>query len=426
MERSSVATASVAEPAPAAPVRSREEAEGYVAMVCFKHGPPRLTGVELEWTVHHRADPRQPITTTQLATALGRHAPHTLDPASPASPLPYGSLVTVEPGGQVEISSPPETSLARLLSAASADAVTVGRLLATASLNRGAAALDPHRRPRRLLHTGRYDAMQAFFDPISSYGRQMMCSTAGIQVCLDAGPADARRWQSLHRLGPAIVALFANSSYDAAGDTGWASARMRATLGASPPTTAAPAWCTDPAVDPAAGYARHAVDAPLMCLPHSSTGSWSAPCGVTFADWIDGSRTAAAKLVGRPPTYGDLDYHLTTLFPPVRPHGYFEVRYIDAQPGDDWVAPVALLSTLVADPRQLDRAEAACEPVKDRWLDAARLGLSDPQVARAAEVVADAGCRAIEAAGLEPALTTTITTLVQRRLHDGSPRRCTA
>ena len=42
---------------PSTALRDREQAEGYVAMVCFKHGPPRLHGVELEWTVHHRSDP---------------------------------------------------------------------------------------------------------------------------------------------------------------------------------------------------------------------------------------------------------------------------------------------------------------------------------------------------------------------------------
>ena len=35
----------------AAVVRDRGDAEAYVASVCFKHGPPLLTGVELEWLV---------------------------------------------------------------------------------------------------------------------------------------------------------------------------------------------------------------------------------------------------------------------------------------------------------------------------------------------------------------------------------------
>ncbi|HEX4221324.1 MAG TPA: ergothioneine biosynthesis glutamate--cysteine ligase EgtA, partial [Pseudonocardiaceae bacterium] len=37
-------------------LHDRAAAETYVASVCFKHGPPRLLGVELEWTVHHAHD----------------------------------------------------------------------------------------------------------------------------------------------------------------------------------------------------------------------------------------------------------------------------------------------------------------------------------------------------------------------------------
>lgn len=34
-----------------------------------------------------------------------------------------------------------------------------------------------------------------------------------------------------------------------------------------------------------------------------------------------------------PSTVADLEYHLSTLSPPVRPHGYLDVRYLDVQPG---------------------------------------------------------------------------------------------
>lgn len=43
----------------------------YVAMVCFKHGPPRLLGVELEWTVHHATIPVVPWTQTCRTLPLG-------------------------------------------------------------------------------------------------------------------------------------------------------------------------------------------------------------------------------------------------------------------------------------------------------------------------------------------------------------------
>ena len=64
---------------------------------------------------------------------------------------------------------------------------------------------------------------------------------------------------------------------------------------------------------------------------------------MTFADWVGGA-------LHPPPTTADLDYHVSTLFPPVRPHGHLEVRYVDAQPGRQWALPVAVLGALLSDP----------------------------------------------------------------------------
>src|SRR3981189_1979958 len=80
------------------------EAEGYIASICFKTGPPALVGAELEWTVHDMADPGAPLDPALLRPTLGPHAPPSLTPDGPHQSLPYGSVVTLEPGGQVEIS----------------------------------------------------------------------------------------------------------------------------------------------------------------------------------------------------------------------------------------------------------------------------------------------------------------------------------
>src|SRR6185437_3253115 len=92
----------------------------------------------------------------------------------------------------------------------------------------------------------------------------------------------------------------------------------------------------------------------------------------------------------RAPTAEDLDYHLSTLFPPVRPHGHMELRMIDAQPGDGWIVPAAVVTALTDDGRAADDALAAAEPVwegspdaGDPWLRAARCGPADPVIARA-------------------------------------------
>jgi glutamate--cysteine ligase len=93
--------------------------------------------------------------------------------------------------------------------------------------------------------------------------------------------------------------------------------------------------------------------------------------------------------VGPPPTADDLDYHVSTLFPPVRPRGHLELRVIDAQPGDGWIVPTAVVSALMDDPVAAQAAMAAVEPLQkdgrpsELVLRAARRGQDDPQLAEA-------------------------------------------
>ncbi|HSK58499.1 MAG TPA: ergothioneine biosynthesis glutamate--cysteine ligase EgtA [Actinomycetospora sp.] len=389
---------------PASPLRDRGTAEAYVASVCFKHGPPRLVGTELEWLVRDAADPTRPLDPAVLARALGPHAPATLTglaphprpanghhppPASAALasapvPLPAGGTVTVEPGGQVEIASPPLETVGALVRAVSTDVAALRTLLANEGLVAVPRASDPLRPPRRLLQVPRYAAMEASFDRIGPHGRTMMCSTTAVQVCIDAGEGEdvAHRWAALHELGPVLLAAFANSPVVHGRRTGWKSSRMASWLALDPERTSPPDVA---GADPAHEYARRALDTRLLLLRRDDTGgtSWDAPA-VSFADWIAG-RTDPA------PTRADLDYHLTTLFPPVRPQGHLEVRYLDQQAGDEWVVPVAVVAALMQDPDTVARARAAAEPAVGRWTAAARHGLADRVLHRvAAEVFSQA------------------------------------
>ncbi|WP_420809055.1 glutamate-cysteine ligase family protein [Amycolatopsis suaedae] len=389
-------------------IADRAEGEAYVASVCFKHGPPRLLGVELEYTVHHVGDPARALAPDHLAAALGPHTPRTLAPDSPALPLPAGSTVTLEPGGQVELSTPPRSSLTELITAVSADRAHLAGLLAESGLRLGDAALDAHRPPTRLLATPRYAAMERRFAPMGTGGITMMCSTAGLQVCVDVGERSefAARWAAAHALGPVLLALFANSRR-----RGLASARWRAVMDTEPARTVAGAVSDDPAAD----WAGRVLDTPLMVMPNRA-GDWDAPPGVTFADWIAG-RGAAGLL--DPPTTADLDYHLTTLFTPVRPRGYLEIRYLDAQPGATWTHPVALLTALLSNPSTVDAVLDVCSPVADAWSTAVTRGLDDPGLARTARAVADLGCAALPGTGLSADAVTDITESVRRRLRAG-------
>jgi glutamate--cysteine ligase len=396
----------------AAPVelRSRADAEAYVASVCFKHGPPQRLGVELEWLVHPVSAPAAPLDAAALRAALGPHAPHSLDPRSPARPLPGGSTVTVEPGGQVELASPPLAPLGRLVRTVAADVEVLHARLAAHDLAVAARAADPLRPPHRVLDLPRYRAMERRFDRVGPAGRSGMCSTAAVQVCVDAGegPEVADRWAALHAVGPVLLAAFANSPLLHGRRTGWKSSRMACWLTLDPRRTAPPPAS---AGDPAAAWARRVVGTELLCVRRDEH-TWDAPADVTFGDWVAGA-------LHPPPTTADLDYHVSTLFPPVRPRGHLEVRYVDAQPGRHWALPPAVLAALLSDPAVTARARQACAPTAGRWVSAARNGLADRVLQRAAVAVFELAVDALPA--LEPPawLVDDLVVALERRVRRG-------
>lgn len=402
-------------PAQQRALRDRAEAEAYVAGVCFKHGPPRLAGVELEWLVGSCSAPDAPPDPSVLAAALGPHAPTTLVASSPNVPLPHGSTVTVEPGGQVELASPPLPDLSALLQATAADAAELHRRLSAHGLVVEHRAADPRRPPTRILDVPRYAAMERAFDRFGPYGRSGMCSTSAVQVCVDAGTAAQLplRWAAVHALGPVLLGAFANSPVLHGRRTGWKSSRAACWLAADPARTAPP---DDPlGSDPAGSWARRVLDTPLLCVRRRHA-AWDAPPGVTFADWIDGA------LLTRPST-ADLDYHVSTMFPPVRARGHLEIRYVDAQPGEQWALPTAVLVALLSDPGVTEQALAASEPASDRWIGAARHGLGDPVLAAAAARVFTLACGALRALDAPAALLAELEAVTEHRVLRG---RCPA
>ncbi|HET9871799.1 MAG TPA: ergothioneine biosynthesis glutamate--cysteine ligase EgtA [Propionibacteriaceae bacterium] len=395
-------------------VSTISDAEGYIVSICFKTGPPRLVGVELEFLVHDQADPRAVIEPARLRRALGNHAPTTLTPDSSTLPLSRGGVVTVEPGGQVEISTPPYSSLARLAADTAADLLQLQGLLAAEGLTTRHDAIDPLRTPHLMLDTPRYRAMARNFNHAGPEGFTMMCSTASLQVSIDVGAPDriAARWAAAHAVGPVLLAAFAAGGRHPAMDSGWASPRMRTWLSIDQARTR-PAFCSETS-DPTRDWAQYSLDAPLLCRRRAGE-DWSVPRGLTFADWIRHPEPF-------PPTFGDLEYHLSTLFPPVRPRGYLELRYLDAQPAGQWLAPAALLAGLNTDDALLDEAAEICAPVRDRWHEAAQWGLADRPLGAAALALRDVATRAVGRTDLSPAQIDAVVERLERCLQPRSLR----
>ncbi len=372
---------------------SEVAAEAYVATTCFKTGPPGRVGLELEFLVVHPGDWSAPVDHRVVTGLIGS-----------LPPLPALGTLTFEPGGQVELSTRAAPCLPAVIADASADLAGLRAALAAEGLALVGAGTDPLRPPRRVLDHPRYAAMEAHLDRWGAGGRTMMCSTAAVQVTVEAGHRSSpepdggirSRWQLLHAIGPVLVAAFANSPYVAGRPCGWASGRQAAWHGIDPSRTS-PVGAGGTA-DPAEAYARYALDA-LVLLVRRPGGGWTAPVRMTFRDWVTGAWRGVPGL--GPPTVDDLAYHLTTLFPPVRARGAIELRCVDAQAGDGWRLPPAVVTALLDDPVAAGLAREAAEPVAGRWEHAARTGVADPALATAAVTCLTAAADALTRGGCE-------------------------
>jgi glutamate--cysteine ligase len=353
-----------------AELTSAASAAEYVGGTCLRDGPVGGVGLEVEAHCFDLADPMRRPSWDEINAVIA---------ATP--PLPGGSAITVEPGGAVELSGPPTAGPLRAIEAMAADRAVLRAAFADAGLGLVLLGADPLRPPHRVNPGARYRAMETFFiaSDTGAAGAAMMTSTASVQVNVDAGPRDgwADRVRLAHALGPTMIAITANSPLLGGKFAGWKSARQRV-WSQLDSARCGPVLGVD-GDDPGADWARYALKAPVM-LVHTPDAapvtSW-----VPFAEWADGRML----LGGRRPTETDLDYHLTTLFPPVRPRGFLEIRYLDSVPDDMWPAIAFTLVTLLDDPAAAAIAADATAAVATAWDRAAQIGLGDRRLHEAAK-----------------------------------------
>jgi glutamate--cysteine ligase len=377
-----------------------DAARAHVAATALRSTPPGPVGLELESHLVDLGAPAVRVPWHRVTAAVA---------ALP--PLPGSSRVTLEPGGQVELSGPPLPDVAAAVSALRADNGVVRAGLRAAGLGLAPVGTDPCRPARRVSPGPRYVAMEQHFADVGCLpaGAAMMSSTASLQVNLEAGPASGwvERVALAHALGPVLVAVSACSPMLAGRETGWRSSRQHV-WGEVDQARCGPLLGRDP---PAAEWAEYALAAPVMLVRDSSGGITPVRGRTSFAEWVTGGGPGRRR-----PTSADLDYHLTTLFPPVRLRGFLEIRYLDAAPEPWWPALAAVTATLLDVPAAADAAAAATEPVAGAWDLAAYRGLADPALRAAAVACLEAAVRHAPAG-----LAREVTALAERVGRGSSP-----
>ncbi|MEL7207083.1 MAG: glutamate-cysteine ligase family protein, partial [Actinomycetota bacterium] len=206
-------------------------------------------GLELEWLVYDRSDLDRRIGPDDLVALAER-----------GGPVAPGVTCSPEPGGQVELDTPP-TVLEDGVALARAGSSVLHRRLRDEGLTPVAVGVDPHRRPHNLLDVPRYRAMEATFAARGPDGVAMMANTAAMQVNIDLDP-DGERWRLVHQLGPLLVAAFANSPVGPDGGTTHKSHRLDIWSRIDPSRTAP----VPHDGDPARAWLRYALDANVLLI----------------------------------------------------------------------------------------------------------------------------------------------------------------
>ncbi len=185
----------------------------------------------------------------------------------------------------------------------------------------------------------------------------MMRQTASIQICVDAGETPSVTWRTLNALAPYMVSIFANSPRYAGVDTGYKSYRRHIWATLDPRRTGVLGFGDDPVEE----YLEFALGAPAFLMPDVNGAS------ATFSHWM--TRDASES---------DWCTHLTTLFPEVRPRGYFELRSADVVAPEWYAAPIVFVSGLVYHKPTLEAAAELIAPDRGLLARSARCGLAGP------------------------------------------------
>ena len=356
--------------------------------------PPGV-GLELEWFVTRDGAPvTDPTVIREAIDARG--------------PLPNASRVTFEPGGQIEISAPPSLTGAAALAIAEGDAAEVMVRLADAGLRAIALGLDAGAPRTRVIDEPRYRAMDEYFSERGTAGARMMCATASMQINVGFADDLDQQWELAHDLAPILGAIFAHSPLVARRPSGWQSSRLAVWAALDPPRTRPVAARANARSD----WTRYALDAPVMLI-HSGDDCIVPEPTLTLRDWID-----HGSVVGHP-TDADVAYHLTTLFPPIRPRGWLELRVLDALPHPWWQVAAAVGITALTDPTLGAKLAPIVRGCRDLALNAAWWGVHDPALGAIAGRVLDIVIPALTVAGFGTEVETAAVEFAQRYTRRG-------
>ncbi len=289
-----------------------------------------------------------------------------------------GASVTLEPGGQLELSGALLDSVHQTCDEVYthlAQVKTIAEPLGIAFLGMG---FQPKwgREDAEWMPKGRYRIMREYMEKRGNLGQDMMSRTCTVQVNLDfSSEADmVRKFQVALALQPVATALFANSPFVNGKPCGFVSYRSHVWEDTDPDRTGMLPFVFDASM----GFERYVdymLDVPMYFVYRQ--GKYLDATGQSFRDFLAGTLPA---LPGELPTTQDWENHLTTAFPEVRLKKYMEMRGADGGPWGKLCALPAFWAGLLYERPVLDAAwdlvrDWSMEERRQLRADAPKLGL---------------------------------------------------
>jgi len=277
--------------------------------------------------------------------------------------------ISLEPGGQFELSGAPLTSLHKTCSEAGqhlSETLEIAERLGIGFLGVGFAPTW-RREDMPTMPKKRYSVMTRYMPQVGTHGLDMMYRTCTIQVNLDYS-SETDMVQKLRvslALQPITTALFASSPFTENVPNGFKSLRSEVWRDTDPQRTGMLPF----AFEDGMGYQRYvdyALDVPMYFVYRD--GQYIDVAGASFRKFMAGE---LEQLPGQKPTEDDWSDHLTTLFPEVRLKRFLEMRGADGGPWRRICALPAFWVGLLYDQTALD---SAWDLVKD-WTAEERVAL---------------------------------------------------
>ncbi|MBT4017800.1 MAG: glutamate--cysteine ligase [Alphaproteobacteria bacterium] len=242
-----------------------------------------------------------------------------------------GQSITLEPGGQFELSGAPLENLNKTCD----EVNTHLRQIKEVAGEMGVGFLGLGFQPKwgiddiPIMPKGRYKLMRDYMPTRGKLGRDMMFRTSTVQVNLDfASEADmVQKYRVALALQPVGTALFANSPFTEGKPNGYLSYRSHIWTDVDPDRTGQVPFVFEDGFG-FERYVDYALDVPMYFVYRD--GNYINALGQSFRDFLKGELPA---LPGEKPTMLDWENHLTTLFPEVRLKQFIELRGAD---GGQW------------------------------------------------------------------------------------------